>query len=186
MMKSLALGVALATLFLPAPALAGSASCIWDHLTPTGRDWAFSIYNPDGSFSDEDAPPPREEEIERAAAACGRETTDETLAYISAATGGVGLKKAAAARLKALAGLDEARLDSHWLALSARQRQTAEEYVLASYSESPPEEDDPRAMLFTGLYVLAGWTPDPEDPLLPHFVNYYAGLVSASAYEKLF
>ncbi|WP_377355259.1 hypothetical protein [Phenylobacterium terrae] len=165
--------------------MAGSATCIWDNLSQSSRDWAFSIYKPDGSLRDEDAPPP-DEEFERAATACGHEITDETFTYLTAAAGGIALKKAAAARLKTLAGLDETTLDSHWLALSAKQRQAAEAYVLAGDSESPPKEDDLRPMLFMGLYVLAGWTPVAEDPLLPHFVNYYAGLVSASAYEKLF
>lgn len=165
--------------------MAGSATCIWDNLSQSSRDWALSLYKPDGSFREDDSPPP-DEEFERAAAACGVETTDDTLLYVTGAAGGIGLKKAAAARLKDLAGVDEHALDRHWLALSAKQREAAEQVMLDIASDEPPKEDDNRSMVFMGLYVLAGWSPVPEDPLLPHYINYYAGLVSASAYEKLF
>lgn len=185
MIRHLALWAALAVLSLPTQAMAGSATCIWDNLTQSSRDWALSLYKPDGSISDEDAPPP-DEEFVRAAAACGLETTDETLLYVSGAAGAIGLKKAAAARLRALASVDEHTLDGHWLALSAKQREAAEQVMLDIASEEPLKEDDNRSMVLIGLYVLAGWTPVPEDPLLPHYINYYAGLVSAAAYEKLF
>lgn len=185
MIRQTALWAALAVLSFPAPVTAGSATCIWENLTQTSRDRAMSQYKPDGSIGDDDAP--ADEEFQRAAAACGGgEMTDETLSYVIAAAGGIALKQAAGARLKTLAGVDEDTLEGPWRALSSKQREAVEQYMLDIGSDAPRKEDDNRAMLFTGLYVLAGWIPVPEDQLLPHYMSYYAGLAAASTYEKLF
>lgn len=184
MIRHSALWAALAVLSLPAPAMAGSATCIWDNLSPASRERSASMYSPDGTISDV-APPPVEE-FQRAAGACGREFNLETQQFMVGATGAIAVKSAAAARLKSVASVDETKLEGAWIALTDVQRKIVEDYVIAASSEPPPTQVDPATLIIWALYVMAGWTGDPDDPLLNHYINYYTALATASAYEKLF